>query len=269
LYPRRTRQDLGAAIPSILKRFPRNDPYARATLSEVLGEKPLQAAERFEATELRSGVFLSQKDGTYVFAALPRIAQISPFQGFVTGDFDGDGHADIYAVQNSYAPNPVVGRFDGGLSQLLRGDGRGNFEAVPTSESRLIVPGDAKAVVTIDFDQDGWPDFLVTRNNSTTLAFKNNGVANRRSFRVVIAGAHGNPDAIGATVVGYYADDSRTTYEISAGAGYYSQSSSACFFGSPETNQLKRIEVRWPSGQTSSQDVDLSKPTVTFSEATR
>ena len=105
LYPWRTRRDLGAAIPSILKRFPRNDFYARATLGEIFGEEKLAAAQRFAATELRSGVFLSQPDGTYRFEPLPRIAQIAPLQGMVAGDFDGDGHADIYAVQNSYAPD--------------------------------------------------------------------------------------------------------------------------------------------------------------------
>jgi len=85
------------------------------------------------------------------------------------GDFDGEGHPDIYAVKNSYAPAPVVGRFDGGLSQLLRSDGHGRFMAVPPAESGLIVPGDAKAVGVLDFDHDGWPDLVVTRNNSTTL----------------------------------------------------------------------------------------------------
>jgi enediyne biosynthesis protein E4 len=64
------------------------------------------AAQRFAATEFRSGVFLSQPDGTYRFEPLPRIAQISPIQGLVAGDFDGDGNADIYAVQNSYSPIP-------------------------------------------------------------------------------------------------------------------------------------------------------------------
>ena len=149
--------DLGAAIPSILKRFPRNDTYARATLGEILGEDKLAAARRFAATEFRSGVFLSQPDGTYRFEPLPRLAQIAPLQGLVAGDFDGDGHADIYAVQNSYAPIPSVGRFDGGLSQLLRGDGHGHFTPVPVAESGLLVPGDAKALAVLDLDQDGWP----------------------------------------------------------------------------------------------------------------
>src|SRR5208283_3379840 len=146
LYPRRSRRDLGAAIPSVLRRFPSFDSYARATLAEIVGPERLAKARRFAATELRSGVFLSQPDGTYRFEPLPRIAQVSPLQGMVAGDFDGDGHADIYAVQNSYAPVPAVGYFNNGLSQLLRGDGRGHFTAVPVAESGLLVPGDAKAL---------------------------------------------------------------------------------------------------------------------------
>jgi len=119
LYPWRIVRDLGAVIPSVLKRYPKFDLYGRATLGEILGEDKLARAQRFAATEFRSGVFLSQPDGTFRFEPLPRIAQIAPFQGLVAGDFDGDGHADIYAVQNSYAPIPYVGRFDGGLGQFF------------------------------------------------------------------------------------------------------------------------------------------------------
>ncbi len=94
---------------------------------------------------------------------MPRIAQIAPFQGLVAGDFDGDGRADIYAVQNSYAPIPSTGRFDGGLSQLLRGDGSGGFAAIGPAQSGLIVPGDAKALAVADLDDvhklAGFPRF--------------------------------------------------------------------------------------------------------------
>jgi hypothetical protein len=250
LYPWRTRRDLGAAIPSILKRFPRNDAYARATLNEVLGAERLAAAKRFAATELRSGVFLSQPDGTYRFEPLPRLAQIAPIQGLVAGDFDGSGIAGIYAVQNSYAPIPAVGRFDGGLSQLLRGDGHGHFALVPPSESDLLVTGDAKALAVLDLDEDGWPDFLITRNNGATLAYHNKGVPGRHSLRILLRGKAGNPTAVGARVTVELVDGSTQTSEVCAGSGYYSQSTPACFFGYPDSNPPKRIQVRWPSGIT-------------------
>ncbi|HYD84656.1 MAG TPA: VCBS repeat-containing protein, partial [Opitutus sp.] len=162
LYPRRGSQQLPLAAPSIARRFTRVNDYARATLPELLDPKRLDAAQRFAATELRSGVFLSQPDGTHRFTALPRIAQIAPMQGIATGDFDGDGHADLYTVQNSYAPIPLVGRFHGGISQLLHGDGRGNWTAVPPSDSNLVVSGDAKALASVDLDRNGWADFVVT-----------------------------------------------------------------------------------------------------------
>ncbi len=257
LYPWRTRKDLGAAIPFILKRYPRNDLYARATLGEILGEDTLADAQRYAATEFRSGVLLSQPEGTegatagatYRFEPLPRIAQIAPIQGVVAGDFDGDGHADIYAVQNSSAPIPSTGRFAGGFSQLLRGDGHGHFTAVPPMESGLIVPDDAQALAVLDFNDDGWPDFLITRNNSTTLAYQNTPVASPHVLRVGLHGPLGNPTAVGARITLELTDGAKQMGEITAGSGYYSQSTSACFFGWPEGNPPCRLHVRWPSGR--------------------
>jgi len=248
LYPWRTRKELGAIIPNILRRYPKNDPYARALLPDILGADKLATARRFAATELRSGVFLSQPDHTYRFIALPRLAQIAPFQGLVAGDFDGDGQADIYAVQNSFAPNPGVGHFDGGMSQLLRGDGHGQFTPAPPLESGLIVPGDAKALAVLDLDGDGWPDFLVTRNSSTTLAWRNAGVKGRNSVGVRLRGPAGNPTGIGARVVLELADGSTQTAEVTAGGGYYSQSSATVFLGWPDGNAPRGLAVRWPDG---------------------
>lgn len=42
---------------------------------------------------------------------------------------------DIYVVQNSYAPIPAIGGFDGGLGQLLLGEQR--FSAEPPA--RLVI----------------------------------------------------------------------------------------------------------------------------------
>jgi enediyne biosynthesis protein E4 len=258
LFPWRSRKDLGARIPAILKRFPRNDSYARATLADILGEEKLAAASRFSATELRSGVFLSGSDGSYHFEPLPKIMQIAPLQGMVAGDFNGDGNADIYAVQNSYAPAPVVGRFDGGLGQLLLGDGHGNFTPVPLSSSQLAVPGDAKALVTLDLNHDGWPDFVVSRNNDSTLAFRNAGVSGRHSLCIKLRGPSGNLTGIGGRITVVFSDGSRRVSEIYAGSGYFSQSTAACFFGWVESNPPKEIVVRWPSGQEANYPVSPS-----------
>jgi hypothetical protein len=251
IYPWRSRKGLAAAVPSILKRFSRNAYYMRATLGEIVGEERLAKATRYAATELRSGVFLSRPDGTYRFEPLPRIAQISCLQGLAAGDFSGGGHADIVAVQNSYAPIRADGRIDGGLGQLLRGDGHGHFEPVAPAASGLVVPGDAKALSVVDLGRDGWPGFLVTRNNNVTLAFRNAGVPGRRSLGIRLKGAAGNPTAVGARITVEFSDGSDEVDEVHAGSGYYSQSAPECFFGYSEGNPPRRITVRWPTGATS------------------
>jgi hypothetical protein len=185
LYPWLSRGEMAAKAPDVRRRFARNDAYARATLETILGADRLAAARRFAATELRSGVFLSQPDGTYRFEPLPRIAQIAPLRGIAAGDFDGDGNADLFAVQNSFAPPASIGHFDGGVSQLLRGDGRGHFTPVSPAESGLIVPGEAVAVEARDLDGDGWADFVVTRGDGSVVAFHNNGVAGRKAPRTI------------------------------------------------------------------------------------
>jgi len=167
-------------------------------------------------------------------------------------------------VQNSYASIISVGRFDGGLGQLLRGDGRGHFTPVPPSESGLVVPGDAKALSVLDLDQDGWPDFVLSRNNDNSTAFRNGGVAGHRPLKIVLQGAAGNPTAIGARITVVYADGSTETSEVYAGSGYYSQSTAACFFGYPEANPPARILVRWPSGASSEHAFAKGSTTLTL-----
>jgi hypothetical protein len=249
LVPWRTRKALAAAVPSVLRKFPNNDAYAQASLGEILGEDRLAKARRYAATELRSGVFLSGPDGRFHFEALPHLAQIAPVQGLLAGDFDGDGKADIYAVHNSYAPISVIGRFDGGLSLLLRGDGQGRFTAAAHATSGLVVPGDAKALALVDLGDDGRPDFLVTRNNSTTLAFRNAASdAGRQFVRVNLRGRPGNPTAVGSRITATLADGTIQCAEVYAGQGYYTQSTAACFFGFTEANPLRLLRVRWPDG---------------------
>ncbi len=265
LYPWRTRHELGAAMPVVLRRFPRNDNYARATLAEIVGADKVAQADKFAATELRSGVFLSRPDGTYQFEPLPNIAQIAPLQGMVVGDFLGEGHLGICVVQNSFAPIPSVGRFDGGLGQWLRGGGHGNFDPVPARESGLIVPGDAKALALADLDGSGLPGFVVSRNANTLQAFTTRGSAGHHYLRVGLQGRPGNPTAIGARITVQLADGSSETAEVCAGSGYYSQSTGACFFGYSDSAPAVLVRVRWPLGAESETKVGVGN-TLTITE---
>ena len=261
LYPRRSRNELGARITGLLRRYPRTNDYAKATLPEVVGADRLAKARRFEATELRSGVYLSQPNGPHRFVPLPWPAQLAPVQGMVAVELTGGGQTDLALVQNSHAPTPSLGRFTGGLGLVLANDGSGNFHALDPQESGFVVPGDAKALVVTDLNADGWPDLVASRNDQPALAFTHHGLAGRRPLRVVLQGPSGNPTGVGAKLTLTLADGTTRTAEVAAGSGYYSQSSPAAFFSYPAATPPRELTVTWPDGSTSRQAFSASPPT--------
>lgn len=251
LYPIRGLPQIGPVLPTIGRKFSAYDAYAGAPLDQVFAAERIASAQRLTATEFSSGLFLSQADGAYQFQLLPRLAQIAPIFGLVAGDFNGDGYADVCAVQNSHAPIPEVSRFDGGIGLLLRGDGQGRLTPVAPTESSLIVTGDAKALVVTDLDDDGWPDLFITRNHGRTLALRNQGAKGNHSFAIGLRGPPGNPTGVGSRITVTMTDGKTQTAEVHAGSGYLSQSTPTLFFGFVDHNLPKSITVRWPDGRAS------------------
>jgi enediyne biosynthesis protein E4 len=253
LYPWRSRTDLGAAFPpcSALPMEQRLRPR------DAAGDPGSRPAGRGDAPGGHGAAQrrVPEPAGRPVPFRAPAAHRADrPGRRHRGRRFRGDGHADIYIVQNSYAPAPAIGRFDGGLSQLLRGDGHGHFSPVPPIESGLVVPGDAKALAVLDLGNDGWPGFLVSRNGEATLAFRNRGVAGRHSIRVVLQGPPGNPQAVGARVTAEYADGT-TQAAKSAPARATTASRPRPCSSAPRTQSAAAVRVQWPSGATTTSPV--------------
>ncbi len=249
LYPLRPRADLGARLPFILRQYPKNNDFARATMTEVFGEKALASADVHRADNFSSGVFLSQPDGTYRFSAFPRIAQIGPMQGIVAGDLDGDGFADVAAVQNTDAAAP---RFDGGVGIFLKGRADGGFDALDPIHSGILVPGNARALVLLSRPDAGRPDLFLTRHGDTTQLLANE--ADARWIHITLVGPTGNADAIGARVQLIYERHRPTHHEIGLGGGWWSQSAPGIIAAIPPGDSLRAAAVTWPDGHVSRHD---------------
>ncbi|MEO1826412.1 MAG: CRTAC1 family protein, partial [Roseibacillus sp.] len=251
IVPARGKSCSTKAMPHLGKKFGTFHQFASATLPQIYTQECLTESLKLEATTLESGVFINDGKGKFSFQPLPNIAQSSSIFGVSLVDVNSDGRLDLYAVQNFSNPQFETPPFRGGLSVLLLGDGEGGFDAVPHSESGLVVPGDGRGLACTDFNRDGRPDFLIGINDGELRAFTNRPGLAGRSLR--LEGRVGNSHAAGARIILFTGTGQRVT-EVYQGSGYLSQSTPVIFLD-PE---VTRVEVTWPGPgkRTSALDLD-------------
>ena len=157
-------------------------------------------------------------------------------------------------AQNFFGPQIENPRYDGGLGQLMLGDGTGGFRVVPPLESGIVIPGDAKSASVADLLGRGKPDIVVTINNGATVTLENR--APGRWLRVSLP-----PQcSAGALVTLARAGQPDQRVEIHAGSGYLAQEPAAAWFGLGRSDAGGVVRVAWPNGSRSEQPFDGKTP---------
>jgi hypothetical protein len=251
---------ISRGFPEIRQRVKTHKQYGEASVEEIFGEG-LKKTKLLEANWLETTVFLNRGDH-FEAKALPREAQFAPAFGISVGDFDGDGHEDIFLAQNFFATVQEASRYDAGRGLWLRGDGAGNFTAVSGQESGVKVYGEQRGCALADYDHDGRVDLVVSQNGTTTKLYHNVGA--RPGYRVRLNGAGANPAGIGAAIRLFYGEKGGATREVHAGSGYLSQDSAVQVLGAAQP--ASKIWVRWPGGKTVLKDLDPAAKEIEVSE---
>ncbi len=162
-YPLVLRHDLVSQMPVLKKKFVKYADYAYQTVLEIFTPEQLQGAVRHQAFTLSSAIAVNDGKGGFALRSLPWQAQLAPVYSILFRDFDSDGHPDILLAGNHYEIKPEIGRADGSRGLILRGDGKGNFSALPSAWSGLYIQGavrDMEVMVA-----GGKKRLLVARNN--------------------------------------------------------------------------------------------------------
>lgn len=107
-------------------------------------------------------------EGKFKTHTLPVMAQISALNGIQVRDINLDGHLDIMYVGNNYANEVFIGRYDASNGGILLGNGQGKFTYL--DQSGLLVPQDAKSLISIDLGKKGL-GFVASQNRGKMLAF--------------------------------------------------------------------------------------------------
>jgi hypothetical protein len=173
-YPERGRSCSSNAMPFIREKFKTFHDFGKASLVDVYGDDKLNAASRFETNTFEHGVFINDGTGKFEFRALPRICQIAPSRSNTLADLDNDGDLDIVLGQNFFGPQAETGRYDGGLSQVLRNNGQGQFSPVSAFKSGVSVREAVTATEVCDANNDGKPDIVFAVNNGPVRIFQGN-----------------------------------------------------------------------------------------------
>jgi hypothetical protein len=239
--PWRSLDVLAEAIPALRERFPFAAAYGAAGLDEILGPRK-KSLQVLRANWLQSTLFLN-RSGSFEVHPLPLQAQYAPAFALCVGDFNGDGHEDLFLSQNFFHYADELSRDDAGAALWLQGDGHGAFNVLSTAQSGIQVLGEQRGAALCDFDHDGRIDVSVTQHNASTRIFRNE--MGRPCLRIRLRGPDRNPTGIGAILRLKKGTSFGPAREIHAGAGYWSQDSAVQLFGG---ENLNAIEVLWPGG---------------------
>jgi len=170
--PVRGRECSSQQCPQILQRFPTYEQFADADLSAIYTPEKLASALHLQANWMYSTVLLQNADGTFSGKALPNQTQVSPINGIVVLDVNGDGHQDVVCAGNNWGAEVETVRYDAGIGTVLLGDGKGGFLPVPTNRSGFLAWGNVKDLALIQHGPDKRPTILVANNNDALQGFE-------------------------------------------------------------------------------------------------
>jgi enediyne biosynthesis protein E4 len=149
-YPYVTRDELLDQMSMMRGRFPDYKSYADATIKEVFTSDEMKGANHLEAKYLKTTLFISDSAGKFQEKALPIEVQSSPIFTITALDFDKDGKKDLLLAGNINHARLKFGKYDANYGLLLRGDGQGQFSAIPQRQAGFRLTGDVRSVLNLN-----------------------------------------------------------------------------------------------------------------------
>ncbi len=191
---------------------------------------------------------------TVAFQALPSggfsdrsaalgLAPTRPVLGFgvVLEDFDGDGRLDLLQANGHVLDRARLGvPYEMRPTLLLNHQGRLTESSLTNAISSL-----GRGLVVGDLDHDSRPDAILTSINASPTVLKNSSQGHYVTIR--LKGIQSKP--IGAKLTAEF-QGHKTVRQLVAGGSYLSTSSDEISIGLGRANQIDRLTILWPSGQT-------------------
>ena len=186
-------------------------------------------------------------------------------------DVDDDGWPDLVMANGHVYPEidrSPVGETYRQKALLYRNLGNGRFADITDAAGPGFAPRrPARGLATGDLDGGGRPEIVIVNMNDTPALLKNVG-PRQNAIAITLSGTRSNRSAIGArcTIV---ADGRKQMAEVVSGGSYFSQNSFTLYFGLGKAEEVDRIEVRWPAGETEAWTGVAANRTIGLTEGSR
>jgi hypothetical protein len=164
------RDRLVEAIPPLKAKVSSHEAYAEASISDLFTDRQLETAETKQVHTFSTVYIENEGEGSFSVHPLPFKAQLSPTYGIFPTDANGDGYLDVLLGGNLHGVPPNIGRLDASYGPVLRGDGNGDFTAVPTRESGFQLTGEVRDMETIETARSRL--LLVVKNDGPLQVFR-------------------------------------------------------------------------------------------------
>lgn len=182
------------------------------------------------------------------------------YVGFGTGffDVDNDGWEDLIIVNGHVLYQPMLGSTYKQRPRLLRNiefEGRRFYKDVSEQGGPFFqMPTLGRGLAIGDFDNDGWPDLVISHTNSPLAILRNEAATSipHHWCGIKLVGKDFR-DVVGSTVI--VEGSARTLTRFAKGGGsYLSSSDRRLLFGLGASERIKRVTVKWSWGQTETWD---------------
>lgn len=207
------------------------------------------------------GLSLYRRSGPVFMDAAPITGLAAPSLPHVTFgvtflDADQDGLQDLF-IYNGHV-DPQVGESGGAVTyrqrpQLFRSEG-GAFREIGSQASPVFsLPQSGRGCAAGDFDNDGKPDLLLCENGGPARLLRNTTADNRHWLGIRLVGTTSNRNAYGSEVRLTAGGVTQRRW-VRSGGSYLTHGDTRALFGLGQAAAVERVEIRWPSGRTSTLD---------------
>lgn len=148
-YPYVSRDELLDQVSLMRTRFPDYKSYADATVDKIFSKEEWDSVRELRANELKTMLFVRNKDNKFVSKQLPVQAQFAPVFVIESADFNSDGFTDLLLCGNIHSARLRFGKTDANHGVVLLNNGKGEFTYVNQKQSGLNLNGDVRGAVVL------------------------------------------------------------------------------------------------------------------------